>query len=77
VNSDPSLSYRPGAPKIDLQDVLPSTAKTQSPPASTTAGSSSSDPTEKKLSRLRKKLIQIEALKLKLEKGVKLETTQV
>lgn len=45
--------------------------------ATATATSPSSDPTEKKMSRLHKKLGQIEVLKLKLEEGEKLEETQV
>ena len=54
--------------------MLPSKPKDQ---VSAATVSSSSDPTDKKLSRLRKKLAQIEALKSRQEKGEKLEATQV
>lgn len=67
---------------MDIQDVLESVKKSADKPSSSSSGASpamgsSLDPTEKKLSRLRKKLKQIEDLKAKRDKGEQLETNQV
>ena len=69
---------RPGAPKVDIQDVLPAKEQHVSHDVSGPASSSSSaNPTEKKLTKLRKKLQQIEVLKKRKDDGEKLESTQV
>ena len=77
----------PGAPDVDIQDILAEVKQSpdKPPPSSTnasslghsSAGGSSADPTEKKLSRLRKKLKQIEDLKAKRDSGMTLESNQV
>lgn len=62
-----------GAPEIDLSvlTIAPPTA-TQAPPPP-----SSENPNVKSLRKLEKKLKSIEELKVKRDKGVKLEKTQV
>lgn len=73
------LHARPGAPKVDIQDVLPIKEQRLSHNVAgpTAMSSSSGNPTEKKLTRLRKKLQQIEVLKKRKEDGGKLESSQV
>ncbi len=69
--------YSPGAPKVDLQDIISTStepAPHTSPQLTLAAGS---DPTEKKLGKLRKKLQQVESLKERRDRGEKLETNQV
>ena len=60
-----SLEYSPGAPDVDLQGVIGDHIKV------------TTDPSEKKLGRLQKKLQQIQSLKERLAAGEKLESNQV
>ena len=70
------VAVRPGAPKVDLEDIIctkQEPARSSPQPVLATG----TDPTEKKLNKLRKKLQQVEALKERRDNGEKLETNQV
>lgn len=72
-----SITHSPGAPKVDVQDLLGQSRKENLSSTSSSLPATSTDPTEKKLFRLQKKLQQVQSLKEKLAKGEKLEANQV
>ena len=69
---------RPGAPEVDITEFVSTVSQSAvTATKTTTAVTTVSDPTKKKIDRLRKKLCQIEDLKRKRANGEKLEANQV